>query len=142
MSKRVHEIAKERGLPAKEVLEKLRAAGINVKAVSSSVDEAAAAKALGNGGSRPAGNSAPASAPPTSAPRKSGDGKASAAKPREAKGGAGKAADGARAPRAEAQAPARETQAPAREAQGGPGPGAYRLQAREPDQRLKRERSG
>ena len=49
MSKRVHEIAKERGLPAKEVLEKLRAAGINVKAVSSSVDEAAAAKALGNG---------------------------------------------------------------------------------------------
>ena len=75
MSKRVHEIAKERGLPAKEVLEKLRAAGINVKAVSSSVDEAAAAKALGNGGSRPAGNAAPADAP-----RKSGDAKAPAAK--------------------------------------------------------------
>ncbi|HET7051571.1 MAG TPA: translation initiation factor IF-2 [Solirubrobacteraceae bacterium] len=108
MSKRVHEIAKERGLPAKEVLEKLRAAGINVKAVSSSVDEAAAAKALGNGGSRPA-----AAAAPERPSRKSGDGKAPAAKPREAKGGAGKAADGARAPRAEAQEPARETQAQA-----------------------------
>ena len=68
MSKRVHEIAKERGLPAKEVLEKLRAAGINVKAVSSSVDEAAAAEALGNGAPPAAGNAAPADAP-----RKSGD---------------------------------------------------------------------
>jgi translation initiation factor IF-2 len=109
MSKRVHEIAKERGLPAKEVLEKLRAAGINVKAVSSSVDEAAAAEALGNGAPPAAGNAAPADAP-----RKSGDGKAPAAKPRDGKGGpAGKGADGARAPRAEAQAPARQTQSQA-----------------------------
>jgi translation initiation factor IF-2 len=52
MNKRVHEIAKERGLPAKDVLEKLRAAGINVKAASSSVDEAVALKALGNGDTR------------------------------------------------------------------------------------------
>jgi translation initiation factor IF-2 len=100
MSKRVHEIAKERGLPAKEVLEKLRAAGINVKAVSSSVDEAAAAKALGNGGSSPAANAAPA---------KSGDGK-SAAKPRDTKG---KAADSVRDPRIAAQATARQAQAKA-----------------------------
>jgi translation initiation factor IF-2 len=49
MNKRVHEIAKERGLPARDVLEKLRAAGVNVKAASSSVDEAVAMKALGNG---------------------------------------------------------------------------------------------
>ena len=49
MNKRVHEIAKERGLPAKEVLEKLKAAGIAVKAASSSVDEAVALRALGNG---------------------------------------------------------------------------------------------
>ena len=109
MSKRVHEIAKERGLPAKEVLEKLRAAGINVKAVSSSVDEAAAAEALGNGAPPAAGNAAPADAP-----RKSGDGKAPAAKPRDGKGSpAGKSADGARAPRAEAQAPAHQTQSQA-----------------------------
>jgi translation initiation factor IF-2 len=49
MNKRVHEIAKERGLPAKEVLAKLKAAGIEVKAASSSVDEATALRALGNG---------------------------------------------------------------------------------------------
>ncbi len=51
MNKRVHEIAKERGLPAKEVLAKLKAAGIEVKAASSSVDEAVALRALGNGDS-------------------------------------------------------------------------------------------
>jgi len=112
MSKRVHEIAKERGLPAKEVLETLRAAGINVKAVSSSVDEAAAAKALGNGGSRPAANAPAADAPAKSGEGKSRDGKA-AAKPRETKGGGNKAGDGARAPSAEAQAPARQAQAQA-----------------------------
>jgi translation initiation factor IF-2 len=67
MNKRVHEIAKERGLPARDVLEKLRAAGVNVKAASSSVDEAVALKALGDGGdgstqtaTAPAGESRPA----------------------------------------------------------------------------------
>jgi translation initiation factor IF-2 len=115
MSKRVHEIAKERGLPAKEVLEKLRAAGINVKAVSSSVDEAAAAKALGNGGSRPADAESPAK-PARKSGNAKADNKATADKPREAKSGDGKAAGsnaGTRAPRAEAQAPARQTQAQA-----------------------------
>src|ERR687897_304056 len=38
--KRVHEIAKERGIPSKEVIAKLQAAGLNVKAAASSVDEA------------------------------------------------------------------------------------------------------
>jgi translation initiation factor IF-2 len=60
MNKRVHEIAKERGLPAKDVLEKLRAAGVNVKAASSSVDEAVALKALGNGDTPAATTAAPA----------------------------------------------------------------------------------
>ena len=64
MNKRVHEIAKERGLPAKEVLEKLKAAGIEVKAASSSVDETVALRALGNGGSTPA------QAPKKAAPKK------------------------------------------------------------------------
>ncbi len=50
MNKRVHEIAKERGLPARDVVERLRAAGLNVKAPSSSVDEDAALRVLGNGG--------------------------------------------------------------------------------------------
>jgi translation initiation factor IF-2 len=70
MNKRVHEIAKERGLPAKEVIDKLKAAGIDVKAASSSVDEAAALRALGNGGprsgaggGRPGGPSRPGAGP-------------------------------------------------------------------------------
>jgi translation initiation factor IF-2 len=50
MNKRVHQIAKDRGLPAKDVLERLKAGGLDVKAVSSSVDEAAALRVLGDGG--------------------------------------------------------------------------------------------
>ena len=38
--KRVHEIAKERGIPSKEVIAKLQAVGLDVKAAASSVDEA------------------------------------------------------------------------------------------------------
>jgi translation initiation factor IF-2 len=49
MSKRVHEIAKERGLAPKEVLAQLQAGGLKVKAVSSSVDEAEARRVLGDG---------------------------------------------------------------------------------------------
>jgi translation initiation factor IF-2 len=45
--KRVHEIAKEQGLSSKELLEKLKAAGIEAKAAASSVEEAAALQALG-----------------------------------------------------------------------------------------------
>ena len=52
MSKRVHEIAKEHGLPAKEVLARLKAAGVDVKAASSSVDEQVASRVLANGGTR------------------------------------------------------------------------------------------
>jgi translation initiation factor IF-2 len=55
--KRVHEIAKEQGLSSKELLEKLKAAGVEAKAAASSVDEAVALKALGNGA---AGNGASA----------------------------------------------------------------------------------
>src|SRR5437764_8801621 len=63
MNKRVHEIAKERGLATKDVLEQLKAAGVSVKSASSSVDEDAATRVLGNGG-------APASAPKPAAPSK------------------------------------------------------------------------
>ncbi len=55
MNKRVHEIAKERGLQPKEVLTRLRAAGIDVKASSSSVDVDLASRILGNGDRAPAG---------------------------------------------------------------------------------------
>ncbi|HEY8624668.1 MAG TPA: translation initiation factor IF-2 N-terminal domain-containing protein, partial [Solirubrobacteraceae bacterium] len=49
MRKRVHEIAKERGLATKDVLSQLQAAGIDVKAASSSVDEETVRRVLGNG---------------------------------------------------------------------------------------------
>jgi translation initiation factor IF-2 len=73
MNKRVHEIAKQHGLPAKEVMEKLRAAGIEVKAASSNVDEAEAQRVLGNGGS-PQPASAPQAKAAPSAPQPRGDG--------------------------------------------------------------------
>ena len=60
MNKRVHEIAKERGLPPKDVLARLKAAGVDVKAASSSVDEQVAARVLANGGNGQAAASAPA----------------------------------------------------------------------------------
>jgi translation initiation factor IF-2 len=49
--KRVHEIAKERGMSASDALLKLRAAGIDVTAAASVVDEAEALRALGANGS-------------------------------------------------------------------------------------------
>ncbi len=47
--KRVHEIAKERGISSKEALEVLRKAGLEVKVAASSVEEEDAARAFGNG---------------------------------------------------------------------------------------------
>jgi translation initiation factor IF-2 len=94
MNKRVHEIAKERGLPAKEVLEKLKAAGINVTAASSSVDEADALRVLGNGdnptrqpaaaatATKPAAQRPPTdAAPPRPGERERSDGGAGSADP-------------------------------------------------------------
>src|SRR5436190_318143 len=82
--KRVHEIAKEQGLTSKEVLAKLQAAGIEAKAAASSVEEADALSALGNGASPAADAKAEApakskaaepeaAAPSQSAPPKDGD---------------------------------------------------------------------
>ncbi len=62
--KRVHEIAKERGIPSKEVLAKLQAAGLDVKAAASSVEEAEVARVFGNGaGAAPAAAAAKEAAP-------------------------------------------------------------------------------
>jgi translation initiation factor IF-2 len=83
--KRVHEIAKEQGISSKELLAKLKAAGIEAKAAASSVEEALALKALGDGaapaasnGGDPAARSAAAAAEP--APAKTGTPKPDAAK--------------------------------------------------------------
>ncbi|MEA2300479.1 MAG: translation initiation factor [Solirubrobacteraceae bacterium] len=87
--KRVHELAKEHGMSSKDVLAKLHAAGIEVKAPASAVDEAQARAALtGNGAARAAQAAAAAaaaaagpvaaapSAPPASAPVPGGPGPA------------------------------------------------------------------
>src|SRR5690349_23347642 len=52
--KRVHEIAKSQGMSSKEVLAKLQAAGLEVKAAASSVEEADALKVLNGNGAAPA----------------------------------------------------------------------------------------
>jgi translation initiation factor IF-2 len=101
MNKRVHEIAKERGLQAKEVLERLKAAGIEVKAASSSVDEAVAARVLGNG-AQPSDGTAPAKRSDGAAPAKQSDGAAPA-----------KQSDGAGSPQPQAKAVATQPQAKA-----------------------------
>jgi translation initiation factor IF-2 len=76
--KRVHEIAKARGLTSKEVIAALRDAGVEVKAAASSVDESVALKALGgaNGGD----GAAAAGAGP--APAKADDGKPAKLEPK------------------------------------------------------------
>jgi translation initiation factor IF-2 len=79
--KRVHEIAKERGIPSKEVIAKLQAAGLDVKAAASSVDEAdielafSGGKKIAGDGDRPKGHN---KGRPGAA--KSGNGKAPAAR--------------------------------------------------------------
>jgi len=69
--KRVHEIAKAQGLESKEVLAALKNAGIEAKAAASSVDEAAALKAIqaakGNGGAATTTETEPAH--PAAAPQ-------------------------------------------------------------------------
>jgi translation initiation factor IF-2 len=69
MSKRrVHEIAKERGLSSKELLEQLQAAGVQAKTASSSVEEAAALAALQAGESNGGAASATAATAAATAP--------------------------------------------------------------------------
>jgi translation initiation factor IF-2 len=60
--KRVYEIAKEQGLSSKELLERLRAAGVEAKAAASSVEEATALTVLGDGSAANAPGTAPADA--------------------------------------------------------------------------------
>src|SRR5882757_7492500 len=65
--KRVHEIAKAEGLTSKELLAKLKAAGIEAKAAQSSVEESDALTALKGSGD---GNSAATATKTKPAPKK------------------------------------------------------------------------
>jgi translation initiation factor IF-2 len=105
--KRVHEIAKEQGLSSKELLERLRAAGVEVKVAASSVDEAVALKALGaSQGAAPASTNGAPTAPAAKTPAaKAPAAKAPAAKTPAAKVPAAKATAAAPAPAPAAPAP-------------------------------------
>src|SRR5687768_11745991 len=109
--KRVHEIAKEQGITSKEALAILQKAGVEVTAAASSVEEAEAARAFGNG------------APSRTAPK--ADAQASDSQP-----AAAQAADGAQ--RGPAQQPAAGPQgggAQARPQGGGQERGGAQRQA-------------
>src|SRR5829696_3146749 len=78
--KRVHELAKERNMSGKDMLEKLQKAGVDVKAVASAVDEVVAKNALDG----------PPPAPPVPpAPPSAGNGDVPAADKPQASGDAG-----------------------------------------------------
>src|SRR3954462_10018219 len=51
--KRVHEIAKQRGMPSKEVIAILQKAGLDVKTAAQSIDENDIEMAFSNGGTGP-----------------------------------------------------------------------------------------
>jgi translation initiation factor IF-2 len=97
--KRVHEIAKAQGLSSKELLAALKKAGIEAKAAASSVEEADALKALGNGAgaatatqAKPKAKAAPkaeAKAPAPSRPDGQAPSKPAAPKPTAKKPAAG-----------------------------------------------------
>jgi translation initiation factor IF-2 len=140
--KRVHEIAKERGITSKEALAVLQKAGLGVTAPASSVEEAEAARAFGNGAA-----AEPAQAPPTEAAGDGGDtppktdGQPSTPAAPQAAPGEG----GAAQPRAEAagaegqQAPSRgPQQASGRRAEQQAGRGAEQQAGRRAEQQAGR----
>ncbi|HEY7631623.1 MAG TPA: translation initiation factor IF-2 [Thermoleophilaceae bacterium] len=118
--KRVHEIAKERGMSSKDVLAVLQKAGLDVKAAASSVDENDIERAFSNGAE---------SAPKAEKPKKAGA------------GGDGASAKEKPAPKAKKDAPKPAAQAEPEQAQegqsdGGQGDGGQRPQRpqRRPEQ--------
>jgi translation initiation factor IF-2 len=93
--KRVHQIAKERGMSSKDVLAVLQKAGLDVKAAASSVEEAEVERAFGNGASDAA---APDATPKDAAPKRA-DAQPPArgerpSRPRPTRGGRGEQAPG------------------------------------------------
>jgi translation initiation factor IF-2 len=117
MAKRVHQIAKEQGLTAKELLERLHAAGVDVKAASSNVDEEVALRVLGNG--QPSASQAPAEPKPAAEAKPAPPEERTApASPRAEAKPAPEAQPTAAAPQGEARPPA---QAPQQQQQQ-PGP--------------------
>jgi translation initiation factor IF-2 len=126
--KRVYELAKERGVSSKELLDALRAAGVDVKAAASTVDESVVAKLSGGGepdGKGPKAEPAQAAAapPPATAPGQAAPPRAegrSAAPP--AQGAAKTAPAQASTTTQRPSAPARPAAQPAPSSDGGGAP--------------------
>jgi translation initiation factor IF-2 len=123
--KRVYELAKERGLSSKALIERLQAAGIDVKAAASTVEESDIAKVLdarSDGGAKAAQASAPAgkgeTAPQTQAagaaqPKTASDGDgAQPARPKRPAGGGERPGGSARRRRVVIDSQAARRQAP------------------------------
>jgi translation initiation factor IF-2 len=104
--KRVHEIAKEQGIPSKELMERLRAAGVAVKTAASSVDESFALRALGIANAGGATAVAAPPAPPADAPAPAPRAKADTESP------AATATAASAAPKAQSTPAPRQAQAP------------------------------
>jgi translation initiation factor IF-2 len=94
--KRVYELAKERGVSSKDLLEQLQAAGIDVKAAAASVDESVLDALKSPATPAASGDGAKAAPPAQPGPRPSGDGRARAER-----------APGPRAPSSRAPRPTR-----------------------------------
>jgi translation initiation factor IF-2 len=131
MNKRVHEIAKERGLDAKDVLARLKAAGVDVKASSSAVDEEVAKRVLANGG-------AESSSPGATAKPATADGTTTAPAPKRQRAAAAtKSGESSRPVRDEpTPAPAADAAGPAGDAagdaaRGGGGESAHKRPTRD-----------
>ena len=122
--KRIHEIAKAKGVESKELLAALKRAGVEVKTASSTVDEAVAVRALDGDGAAPAAaKEAPSPAPKAEAPAKAAPPRADAA-PRSAAPATGApkpAAKPAPRPAQTSKGPVRPKDKPAAGAGGGTG---------------------
>src|SRR3954454_136787 len=115
--KRVHEIAKERGISSKEVIAVLQKAGLDVKASASSVDENDIAMAFSNGKKQDA---APAPRGDRGGPQPSQ--RPGAPRPPQQQAGAGgQASQGGGAPQGDGQPPSSGGgERPQRPTRGGP----------------------
>jgi translation initiation factor IF-2 len=121
--KRVHEIAKEKGIPSKEVIAKLQAAGLNVKAAASSVDEADIELAFSGGKKAPTEDGRGKRQSGTARP---GNGKAAASAPQRAPGASpSRAGQGAAGGPGGASPPTSSSSRPTRDG-GGAGAGGRR----------------
>jgi len=132
--RRVYEIAKERGLTNQEVLERLRAAGLEVKSSVSTVEDIDLARVFAEPGSQVTLSSGPSLAQPVAAPAQAtpppAPGAQAPAQEAQARATAAQPfAQPARPAAREGQAPAKEAQPPARV----PQPGAVRQSATRPE---------